>query len=327
MAFRVVVNVGASSGLPLLRERFPDGEVVAVAEGDQAAMRAALVSADAVVCGALTSDETSGAERLRLVHVLGAGFDGIAPDALPPGCTLCNVFEHETAISEWALMAMLALTRRLLRYDADLRRGEWHGAVSFEGVPERDLRGATLGLVGVGHIGARTAALAQALGMRTVAVTRRPDPGRAAQLGLEWLGSLDELGRLLRESDFVLLCVPLSDETEGMIGAAELDELGPDGYLLNVGRGALVDEDALYDALAAGRIAGAGIDVWYRYPSGPGDTVLPATRPFWELDNVVMTPHSSGWSESTVQGRWAFIAGQLERLREGEPLRNVVRRG
>lgn len=320
-----MVTVGTSAGVPLLEERVPDIRAVAVEEHDGTGMRAALATADAIVCGTLDAEHVAAAQRLRLVQVLGAGVDGIAPDALPSGCALCNVFEHETAISEWALMAMLALTRRLLNYDGDLRRGEWHEAVAFEGRPERDLRGRTLGLVGVGHIGARTAALARALGMRTIAVTRRPSPDRAAQLGLAWLGSLEELGRLLREADFVLLCLPLTDTTIGLIGAEQLGELGPDGYLLNVGRGPLVEEDALYDALAQRRIAGAALDVWYRYPTAPRTPTLPATRPFWELDNVVMTPHSSGWSESTLLGRWRFIADQLVRLRDDEPLRNVVR--
>jgi phosphoglycerate dehydrogenase-like enzyme len=259
------------------------------------------------------------------VHVLGAGWDDISEEALPPGCLLCNVFEHETAIGEWVIMVMLALARRLLIYDRDLRQGEWHEAVSFGGIPERDLRGRTVGTIGFGRIGARIAELARAIGMRTIAVTR--SPGHHTVDGLDWLGGMEELPRLLRESDFAVVRVPLTSETRALIGPPELCLLGPQGYLLNVGRGPVVDEEALYSALRNGSIAGAGLDVWYRYPSRVGESVLPASLPFWDLENVVMTPHSSGWSESTLRGRWEFIAEQLARLAEGLPLANVVPRG
>jgi phosphoglycerate dehydrogenase-like enzyme len=195
------------------------------------------------------------------------------------------------------------------------------------GTPERDLCDRTLGAIGLGHIGSHVVALARALGMRAVAVTRSPSPERAEQHGLEWLGGLDSLPRLLRESDFALVCVPLTPETTGLIGPRELELLGPDSYLLNVARGPVVDESALYVALREGTIAGAAIDVWYRYPREVGERTMPASFPFWELENVVMTPHSAGWSESTVRTRWQFVADQLVRLREGRPLENVLWRG
>jgi phosphoglycerate dehydrogenase-like enzyme len=223
-------------------------------------------------------------------------------------------------------MVMLALTRRLLIYDRDLRAGEWHTAFSYGGVPEQDLNGRTVGCIGVGNIGSRVVQLARAFGMRTIAVTRTPTPDRAARLGLDWLGGIDDLDRLLIESDFVIVCVPLGEATAGLIGAAELELLGPQGYLVNVARGAVVQQVPLYEALRSNRIAGAGLDVWYRYPAHVGERVLPADCPFWELDNVVMTPHSSGFSANALQRRWRFIAEQLARLQEGLPLQNIVAR-
>jgi phosphoglycerate dehydrogenase-like enzyme len=323
---RVVLPGGSAAGRPWLEERLPSADLVVVSDADRAQIQRALQDADAVVVGGvLTGEDTARATRLRLVHVLGAGWDGIAEDALPRGCFLCNVHEHETAIGEWVLMGMLALTRRLLVYDRDLRRGEWHRAYSFGGVPERDLRGRTVGVIGLGHIGGRVAELARAVGMRVVGITRSPSDERATRCGLEWLGGSSDLHRLLEQSDFVVVCVPLSDATRGLIGAEELRLLGADSYLVNVSRGPIVSEEALYTALRDEAIAGAALDVWYRYPSHEGDQVLPAAFPFWELDNVVMTPHSSGWSESTLAGRWRFIAEQLARLREGKPLENVIR--
>jgi phosphoglycerate dehydrogenase-like enzyme len=325
---RVVLPGGAAAGRPWLEERVPQVELVVVGDADRSDLRRALRNAHAVVvAGVLTAEDTAEAANLRLVHVLGAGWDGVADNALPPGCFLCNVFEHETAIGEWVLMGMLAVTRRLIVYDRDLRRGEWHEACSFGGIPERDLRGRTVGVIGLGHIGARVVELCRALGMRAIGITRHPNDERADRLGLEWLGGVADLHRLLKESDFVVVCAPLSDATRGMIGPDELRLLGPESYLVNVARGPLVEEEALYAALHDGTIAGAALDVWYRYPSHTGEQMLPASLPFWELDNVVMTPHAAGWSDSTLAGRWRFIAEQVARLAEGQPLHNVIRRG
>jgi phosphoglycerate dehydrogenase-like enzyme len=323
-ALRIVLPGGAGTGAEWVRARVPDADIVVVDGVDRVELKQALDSADAVVAGQLESDLLQDAHELRLVHVLGAGWDGIAVDALPPGCLVCNVFEHETAIGEWVLMAMLALTRRLVVYDRDLRAGEWHTAFSYGGTPERDLRGCVVGCIGVGNIGSRVVELAHAVGMRAIAITRAPTPERAALLGVDWLGSMADLDRLLRESDFVVICVPLTEETAGLIGRAELKLIGSGGYLINVARGAIVQETPLYDALRASEIAGAGLDVWYRYPDHVGQTTLPANVPFWELENVVMTPHSAGWSADALERRWRFISEQMARLRDGRALENVV---
>jgi phosphoglycerate dehydrogenase-like enzyme len=324
--FSVLLLAGARAGEGFVRNALPDAHVASVEEGS-AELRNAIVDADAAVGARLTADELALARRLCLVQVLGAGYDEIAVDALPPGCVLCNVFLHEVAIAEWALMAMLALTHRLIVYDRDLRQGIWHDAYRFEGTPTPDLRGRTVGTVGLGNIGAEVVRLGRSLGMKAIAVTRKPKPDRERGLKLSWLGGLEALPQLFREADFVVIALPLNHETKGIIRERELRELGPNGYLINVCRGPVVDEAALYEALASRTIAGAGIDVWYRYPSRPDEVVLPASLPFWELDNVVMTPHTSGFAESTFTRRWDFIAQQLRRLADQQPLENVVLTG
>ena len=323
---RIVLPGGAATGAAWVRSRVSGAEIVVVDDADRSELKRALERADAVVAGELGADVLEHARELRLVHVLGAGWDGVAVDALPDGCAVCNVYEHETAIGEWVLMVMLALTRRLIVYDRDLRAGEWHTAFSYGGEPERDLRGSVVGCIGVGNIGSRVVELARSFGMRAIAVTRSPTPERAALLGVEWLGSMDDLERLLSESDFTVVCLPLTETTAGLLGSAELELIGPTGYLVNVARGAIVQEAALYEALHTKSIAGAGLDVWYRYPEHVGQTVMPASFPFWELDNVVMTPHSAGWSEDALERRWRFISEQMARLEAGRPLKNVVAR-
>jgi phosphoglycerate dehydrogenase-like enzyme len=256
------------------------------------------------------------------VQAYSAGADGIEPEALPSGCTFCNLYGHERAIAEWALMCMLVLSRHLLAYDRGLREGRWRRYDDDAIELERLLHGQVVGLVGFGHIGRETAELARAVGMQVAAVTRTPSPERGA--GLRWLGGLDDLHRLLTEADFAVVTVPLASETAGLIGEAELDALGPSGHLLNPARGEVVDEEVLYRALRDGRIAGAAIDTWYRYPAEAGEEIAPSRFPFGELENVVLTPHVSGRSKTTREVRWAWLEAQLRRFGRGEPLENVL---
>jgi phosphoglycerate dehydrogenase-like enzyme len=195
-----------------------------------------------------------------------------------------------------------------------------------DAIPQsKTLRDARVGFVGFGHIGQFAWNLFRAFGAIGIAVT---GSGRvdATAHGLSWVGDVTRLGDLLLESDVVVVSAPLTPATEGMIGADQLRALGRDGVLINVGRGLLVNEHALFDALRNGDVRGAAIDVWYRYPTKPGETTAPATLPFGELDNVLMTPHSSGITTDTFGGRADDIAANVGRLARGETLRNVIGR-
>jgi phosphoglycerate dehydrogenase-like enzyme len=296
-----------AQGVPLVR----------VDPGDREALGRELVDADALLCNRLEPGDTEGATRLRLVQALSAGADRVDAAAVPAGCTLCNLFGHEQAMAEWVLMAMLALSRRALTYDRRLREGDWAADLPWE----VELSGRVVATVGYGHIGRRVAELSRAIGMDVVAVTRSPSPGRAD--GLRRLAGIDELAGVLDEADFAVVAVPSTPDTRGLIDAAELRCLGPDGYLVNVARGDVVDERALYEALREGTIAGAAVDVWYRYPRG-GAQRFPSDYPIHELDNVLMAPHVSGRTTGTQERRAAFLAEQLRRLEEGRPLENVL---
>jgi phosphoglycerate dehydrogenase-like enzyme len=287
-------------------------------------LRDELADAEAFVGYRLGPEDTAGARRLRLVQAFSAGADGMDLEALPPGCVLCNVRGHEETIAEWVLMAALAVHRRLLVLDQELRKGVWRRRWDELQI-ESDLGERTLGTVGFGAIGARVAQLASCLGMRTLAVTRHPSDERAA--GVERLAALTELRWLFEESDVAVVCLPLRPETNGLIGRPELEALGADGILVNVARGPIVQERALFEALRDRRLGGAALDVWYRYPERSEDWVPLATQPFWELDNVVLSPHASGSSGSTRRRRWEFVAEQLGRLAAGEPLENVLETG
>ena len=306
-----------------LAAQLPGWEIELVADRD--GVRLALDSADAAIAMILRAEDAAAATGLRLCQAFVAGFDLIAVDALPAGCTVCNAYDHETAIGEHVLGVTLMLTRRLGERDRALRAGTFRQG---EGL-DRDLAGRTVGVVGLGHIGRRVVEVCRAIGMRAVAVTAQPSPERAAAAGLDWLGGpvREDLHELLRRADIAVICLPLEAATQGLIGAAELAALGPDGILVNVARGPIVQERPLYDALCDGVIAGAAIDVWWQYPKGGELQMRPSAEPFWELDNVVLTPHTSGLSQSMQRGRWELCVRQLRAFAEGRPLENVVRAG
>jgi phosphoglycerate dehydrogenase-like enzyme len=280
--------------------------------------------AEVYVGGRFPAELAAVAEKLRLIHVVGAGTDRVDFAALPDGVLVANTFHHERSIAEYVLGAAIMLTRGFLAQDRALRRDVWATSVYDDTIPQpRPTAGSRIGFVGFGHIGALSWNLLRTIGCTGIAVT---GSGRvdAASHGLAWAGDITRLEQLLDESDVVVVSAPLNDRTRGMIGAAHLRALGPEGALINVGRGPLVDEAALYEALRDGVIRAAAIDVWYRYPAARGTSAAPGNLPFADLPNVLMTPHSSGITSATFTGRSDDIAANIGRLARGEALQNTV---
>ena len=278
---------------------------------------------DVLVSMAFTREMAVAAPRLRLVQVPGAGLDRIDRGALAPGTALANAYGHDVGIAEYVIGAMLAVTRTFCRVDADLRRGRWDSVWSGAPVPLwPELAGKTLGIIGYGRIGQAVARRALAFDMDVLAIRRdasRPDPHRLAFL--RGPAALDEV---LGRADYLALTLALTPDTRGLIGAPQLARLRPTAVLVNVARGEVVDEDALYDALHRRVIAGAALDVWYRYPAGEAPT-HPGHRPFHELPNVLMTPHVSGWTEGMMDARAGVIAENIHRTARGEAPVNHIR--
>ena len=267
------------------------------------------------------------APELKLLQLPGAGFDAIDFDAVPAGCAVCNVYEHEIGISEYIVAALLGCETRIARMDAALRRGEWrHGFVL--GAPlHGELYGKTVGFVGYGRIARETARRLAPFGVRLAARTRSPDPAAPGSELVADLAGIDRLDEMLPEVDYLVITCPLNDATRGLIDTRRLALLDGDAIVVNVARGPIVDEEALYAACRDGTIGGAIIDTWYRYPdpsAGTGQRCLPSRFPFETLANVVMTPHASGWSAGLLDRRWSVIADNLLRLGQGEPLTNVL---
>jgi len=272
-----------------------------------------LAGAHAVFLGgtvAMADEALETAPDLEVISVCGVGAGSFVdlPAAAQRGVTVCNAPDATVnTVAEHTLALLFAAARHLAALDSDLRQGLWtQSRVGFE------LNRKTLGLVGVGPIGARFAELARGLGMEVVAWTRRPDPERAAALGL----SFRPLDDLLAESDVLSLHLALTPETRGLIGPAELARTRPGVILVNTARGGLVDEAAMIEGLRSGHIAAAGLDVFEQEP-------LPVGHPFLALDTVVLTPHVA-WNTPEATARLLDTAiANLERFYGGDPI-NIV---
>jgi len=151
----------------------------------------------------------------------------------------------------------------------------------------------------------------------------RRDVGRSTDDEPAFLGGPDSIGEVLRGSDYVLISMPATSETVGSIDRGRLGLMKPTAFLINVARAEIIDEDALYEALVQRSIAGAALDVWYRYPSKPG-CAAPATRPFHELPNVLMTPHVVGWTDGMLDTRAKLIAENIRRVAYGQTPLNLI---
>ncbi|MFI7166952.1 2-hydroxyacid dehydrogenase [Rhodococcus erythropolis] len=322
----VIADSNLSAHRSQLDRALPPGVVTYWHDGvSESALHNELAHADVYVGGRFSADMANSAPRLRLVHVAGAGADNIDFDALDPGVVVANTFNHEQSIAEYIVSIAVMLRRGFLNQHRSLQKGVWASSVYDHSIPQPDnLSAARIGFVGFGHIGKSAWNLFRAFGSTGIAVTGRGNL-EAAEEGLEWAGPTTCLSSLMAESDVVVVSAPLSDATRSMIGADELAALGPNGILINVGRGPLVDETALYEALDTGAIAGAGIDVWYDYPASSG-LGLPSAMGFGLLPNVIMTPHSSGITHQTFEDRALDIAANIGRLSRGEVLHNVVGR-
>jgi phosphoglycerate dehydrogenase-like enzyme len=261
----------------------------------------------------------AGAPAFRLLHVPGAGLDGIDLPALHPETMVANVFEHEVPIAEFVLARLLEWEIRAAALQSSFGPTEWSHQYRHR-VPHGEIHAKTLGIIGYGRIGKAIAARAAAFGTRTVAVDDFAAPDRSTELL-----PTRRLPEMLAQSDYVVVSCPLTEKTTGMIDTPALAAMPAHAVLVNVSRAQIVDEDALYTALRERRIGGAILDVWYRYPGSSHDSVAPASRPFWDLPNAWCTPHSSAWTYQLPKRRYAVIADNVNRLMSGEPLRNIVR--
>jgi len=291
--------------------------LAAVSIEEEADLPAALADADIFLGWLLPPEHFAAAHALRWFHSASAGIeDCLFPALVASAVTLTNSTGlHSICIPEHILGQMLVLARNFHEAQRLQLRGEWNrfGVIVFGG-GLRELSGANLAILGAGPIGANLARMAAALGMR-VRVMRR-DATRAVEHA-EVVVPPARLHELLGWADFVVLAVPLTAETRGLIGAAELAAMRSGTYLINVARGEVIDAAALVACLRAGGLAGAALDVFDEEP-------LPPESPLWALPNCVITPHISGYTPTYFDRMLALFDDNLTRFLLGQPLRNVV---
>lgn len=283
--------------------------------------RAAAAEADILVSNHWR-DEYPPAPNVRLVQAVATGIDLFDLAALPKGAAVCNAYGHETAIAEYIVMTWLALHHRLFEISREFReKASWRASWVESGAPHGEVRNTTLGIVGYGRVGREVAQRAAPFGARILAANRTP---RKPDPCVERVYPLAELNAMLPECDAVALCTALGPETTGLIDANRLALMKPSAFLINIARGPVIDEDALYAALQAGSLGGAALDVWWQYPTEAETNRRGSRHPFHELPNVIVTPHNSGWTSGMVRRRWDEVAENLRRFTRGEPPINLV---
>jgi phosphoglycerate dehydrogenase-like enzyme len=265
------------------------------------------------------AEVVNGLPRLRWVHATSAGAGeqvrkaGLSPEALKRVVITTSSGVHAVPLAEFAILGLLAMAKELPRLIEDQRARAWPEVRR----PVRELSGQTLFLLGLGEIGREVARLGKALGMRTVGFRRTEGPPP------EWVDEVhgpQRLAELAGQADAMVVSLPMTEQTAGLVDRATIERLPASCIFVNIGRGGVVDEPALIDALRDRRIAGAVLDVFATEP-------LPADSPLWTLPNVLVTPHAAALSARENERIAELFADNLRRYLDGRPLRNIVEPG
>lgn len=298
-----------------LKEEFSNLTVVNLKSYDD--LKRELPDTDILMTWSIRSDQITHARKLRWIHSPAAAVHGLMiPEVINGNVVVTNARDvHGPVVAEHAIALIFALSKRIPGAVRHQQKREWSQEQLWGEHPHpREIRGATLVVVGLGTIGREVARSAEALGMRVIAVRENPQKGSAPAHEVVGFAQLDHV---LPVADFVVLAAPLTPETKTCFNAHRLAAMKRDAYLINVSRGALVDEPALIAALQSDSIGGAALDVFSEEP-------LPESSPLWSLPNVLITPHSAALTDKQWDRHYALFSENLRRFESGEPLLNVV---
>jgi phosphoglycerate dehydrogenase-like enzyme len=277
---------------------------------------------EVIICVHLSREVVQAAKRLKFIQKRGAGVDGIPFDVLKENILVANTSgANPVPLAEGIVALVLALAKRIVqRHNRFQERNMKHKS----GV---ELRGKKVGIIGLGSIGIEVARLLHAFQMRILALKRNPSIIPETKFDFDFLGGPEDLKYLLKNSDFVIVTVPLTPETRGMIGEHELQLMRKTAYIINVARADIIQEKPLYKALKEDWIAGAAIDVWWPPhwwdPTWNIEEIRPE-YPIWKLSNVIATPHNIGSTDTPSDAGLHIIADNIHRLIDGLPLINQV---
>lgn len=298
-----------------LRRDFPDLDVVHLS--DYTHVNEEIADAEIVIGWSLRGEQIRAAKSLKWIHSTATAVHALmSPELRDSDIVVTNARDvHGPVVAEHALALIYALAKRLPQAVRYQQQRHWAQQDLWEASPAPcEIRGATLSIVGLGGIGRPLAKLAKSVGMKVVGV--RAEGGRSCD-GVDIVYGFDHLDDALGEADFVVLALPVTEKTHRLMNAERLSWLKRDAYLINVGRGALVDESALVDALQKRSFAGAALDVTTQEP-------LSADSPLWAMENILITPHIAGLTNKIWQRQYESFTENLRRYRNGEPLLWVV---
>ena len=299
-----------------LQKDFPHIDVVQFSS--YAGIEPHLRDAEIIVTWSLRPEQFTLAKQLRWIHSPAAAVHQLMfPELVQSDVVLTNAREvHGPVVAEHVIALILALAKQIPQAVRLQGKHAWGQEIMWRSSPRpREIAGATLGLVGVGSIGREVAKRAAGLGMRIIATRENPQKGRPD--GVEQVYPATEINTLLEHSDYVVLAAPTTPATTGLINAKRLAHMKPDACLINVGRGPLVDAAALAITLRKKKIGGAALDVFDQEP-------LPANSPLWDLENLLLTPHTAGLTDKLWERHYALISENLRRYLARQPLLAVV---
>jgi phosphoglycerate dehydrogenase-like enzyme len=295
-----------------LRRDFPNLEVVHLPNYDRVTEE--IADADIAIAWSLRGEQIKAAKRLRWIHSTAAAIHNLmTPELLASDIVVTNARDvHGPVVAEHAIALAFALAKRLPQSVRYQQQKHWAQHDLWNQQPRpRELNGATMTIIGLGAIGTPLARLAKSLGMLVIAVREHPERGSELADAVYGFEGLDEA---LSAGDFIVLAVPVTPKTRHLMNRERLACLKPDAYLINVGRGVLIDETALVNTLRAKTFGGAALDVTTEEP-------LPPESPLWEMENVMITPHIAGLTENMWERHYAHYTENLRRFLAGAPLR------
>ena len=283
-----------------------------------------LKEVEVVIGGTFCKEDLEKAKKLKLIQIPFAGVNKLDFSLYKnsPDIFICNIHANKTAVAEHAFALILALAKNIVINDRDLRLGRWHGFSTKE--PTVQLQGKRLGIVGLGSIGWEIAKIGHTLGMKVFALKRKiKEKDLKKKNTLKFLGDKEDLEKVVRESDFIVVAVPLTKETSELIGEKEL-KLMKGKYLINISRGAVINEEAFFKSLQEHHLAGAAIDTWYQYPSSEQRELLPSKYDFQKLNNVVMSSHIAGYTDRALEENIKSVFDNIAKIYYGEEPENQV---
>jgi phosphoglycerate dehydrogenase-like enzyme len=303
-----------------LQREFPQVNVVTLP--DYSRVDEEIVDAQIVIAWSIRPEQIAAAKKLQWVHSPAAAVHQLMfPELVNSDIILTNAREvHGPVVAEHVIALIFALAKKIPDSVRLQQRHVWGQQILWDELPRiREIAGATVGIVGLGSIGRAVAQSAKALGMRVIAVREHPEKGSESADAVFGPAQIDEL---FRQADYVVLAAPVTETTKAIANAERLALMKSGACLINVGRGALVDEPALACALREKRIGGAALDVFPKEP-------LPADSPLWDVPNLLITPHTAALTEKLWERHYSLFSENLQRYLGGSPLLAIVdkRRG